>query len=119
MEHVLQVEIDERVTRLSEQFFPELCESNGDARAEFYFGDGIRWMQEAPAGSVDVIIVDSTDPIGPAKGLFGNSRPLRRSGESRGGRLLHPPDIVGILRHHDDPGRGRRLRRLAEIFLRG
>ena len=70
VEHVLQVEIDERVTRLSEQFFPELCESNSDPRAGFYFGDGIQWMKDTQAGSVDVIIVDSTDPIGPAKGLF-------------------------------------------------
>lgn len=67
---VLQVEIDERVTRLSEQYFPELCVSNHDARVEFLFGDGIQWMKDAKAGSVDVIIVDSTDPIGPAEGLF-------------------------------------------------
>jgi spermidine synthase len=66
----LQVEIDERVTRLAEQYFPELCASNNDARAEFLFDDGIRWMQQAGAGSVDVVIVDSTDPIGPAEGLF-------------------------------------------------
>jgi spermidine synthase len=68
--HALQVEIDERVTRLAEEFFPELCISNSDPRAEFFFGDGIRWMQEAADGTVDVIIVDSTDPIGPAEGLF-------------------------------------------------
>ena len=66
----LQVEIDERVTRLAEQYFPELCVSNNDARAEFLFDDGIQWMQQAEAGSVDVVIVDSTDPIGPAEGLF-------------------------------------------------
>ncbi len=66
----LQVEIDERVTRLAEEFFPELCISNADPRAEFLFGDGIRWMKEADPGSVDVVIVDSTDPIGPAEGLF-------------------------------------------------
>lgn len=76
MEHVLQVEIDERVTRLAERYFPELCESNNDPRAEFFFGDGIQWMKEAADGSVDVIIVDSTDPIGPAKGLF--SEPFYR-----------------------------------------
>ena len=68
--HALQVEIDERVTRLSEEFFPELCVSNNDHRAEFLFGDGIQWMRDADPGSVDIIIVDSTDPIGPAEGLF-------------------------------------------------
>jgi len=65
-----QVEIDERVTRISEKFFPELCESNSDPRANFFFGDGIQWFKDAPAGSIDVIIVDSTDPVGPAEGLF-------------------------------------------------
>jgi spermidine synthase len=70
VEHVLQVDIDEQVTRLSERYFPELCASNNDPRAEFYFGDGIQWMRETTAGSIDLIIVDSTDPIGPAEGLF-------------------------------------------------
>lgn len=67
---VLQVEIDERVTRLAEEFFPELCTSNNNTRAEFLFGDGIQWMKDAEPGRVDIIIVDSTDPIGPAEGLF-------------------------------------------------
>jgi spermidine synthase len=66
-----QVEIDERVTRLSEQYFPELCDKNGDPRATLFFGDGIQWMKDAKPGSIDVIIIDSTDPVGPAEGLFG------------------------------------------------
>ncbi len=70
IESAVQIEIDERVTRLAETYFPELTESNHDLRAEFVFGDGIRWMAEAQPENLDVIIVDSTDPIGPAKGLF-------------------------------------------------
>ncbi|MDA3912578.1 polyamine aminopropyltransferase, partial [Oleiagrimonas sp.] len=70
VEHVTQVDIDERVTRLAEEHFPELCESNDDPRAELKFEDGIRYMAELPEGSVDLVIVDSTDPVGPAKGLF-------------------------------------------------
>jgi spermidine synthase len=70
VKHALQVEIDERVTRLAEEFFPELCASNNDARAELLFDDGIQWMKDAVPGSVDVIMIDSTDPIGPAEGLF-------------------------------------------------
>lgn len=70
VESVTQIDIDERVTRLAEVYFPELCASNHDKRAHLLFLDGIRWMQEAPPASVDVIIVDSTDPIGPAEGLF-------------------------------------------------
>lgn len=70
IEEAWQVEIDERVTRVSEQFFPELCASNRDPRARFHFGDGIQWLAGAAPGSYDVIVVDSTDPVGPAQGLF-------------------------------------------------
>lgn len=66
-----QVEIDERVTRLAEQYFPELCDKNDDPRATLFFGDGIQWMKDVAPGSIDVIIIDSTDPVGPAEGLFG------------------------------------------------
>ncbi|MFV1997465.1 MAG: polyamine aminopropyltransferase [Acidiferrobacterales bacterium] len=64
------VELDERVTRVSEKYFPELCESNSNPRAHFKFGDGIKHIHEADNGSYDVIVVDSTDPVGPAVGLF-------------------------------------------------
>jgi spermidine synthase len=67
---VTQVDIDELVTRASEQYFPELCSSNNDPRATLLFADGIKWMQQADDNSVDVIIVDGTDPIGPGEGLF-------------------------------------------------
>ncbi len=66
----IQIEIDERVTRLAEQYFPDLCTSNNDPRAELLFIDGIQWVKDAADNSVDVIIVDSTDPVGPAEGLF-------------------------------------------------
>ncbi|SFF52602.1 spermidine synthase [Fontimonas thermophila] len=66
-----QVEIDERVTRLAEQYFPELCEKNNDPRATLFFGDGIQWMKNAAPDSIDLVIIDSTDPVGPAEGLFG------------------------------------------------
>ena len=83
---VWQVEIDERVTRLSERYFPELCEANDDPRAHFYFGDGIKWMADAEPDSLDVVIIDSTDPIGPAKGLFTEEfyRNTRRALRSEG-----------------------------------
>ncbi|HBP74989.1 MAG TPA: polyamine aminopropyltransferase, partial [Alcanivorax sp.] len=62
----VQIDIDEQVTRFSEKYFPELCESNSDERAELRFEDGVKFMQECEAGRFDVIIVDSTDPVGPA-----------------------------------------------------
>lgn len=109
----LQVEIDERVTRLAEEYFPELCEANKDSRARLLFDDGIQWMRDAVPGSLDVIIVDSTDPIGPAEGLFSEAfyreclRALRPGGfivQQSESPLLH----MKILRdmHHALRGAG-------------
>ena len=70
VESAVQIEIDEGVTRLAEQYFPELCSSNRDPRAQLLFIDGIQWVKDAADASVDIIIVDSTDPVGPAEGLF-------------------------------------------------
>lgn len=70
VKQVTQIDIDERVTRVCEKYFPELCASNQDTRAEFLFEDGIKWMANAAPGSLDVIIVDCTDPVDAAEGLF-------------------------------------------------
>ena len=70
VERCTQIDIDERVTWASEKWFPELCDANGDARAQLLFDDGIAWIKNAEPGSLDVIIIDSTDPVGPAEGLF-------------------------------------------------
>ena len=73
IERVTQIDIDEHVTRMAEKWFPELCASNNDPRACLTFADGIQYMTDAADASADIIIVDSTDPIGPATGLFGPS----------------------------------------------
>jgi spermidine synthase len=102
-----QVELDERVTRVAERFFPELCASNGDPRARLHFADGIRWVAEAAPDTYDVIIVDSTDPVGPAAGLFSEAfyRDCHRALGARGvvvgqseSPLFHPDLIVAMHR---------------------
>lgn len=104
IESCVQVEIDERVTRLSEEYFPALCTANQDPRADFKFVDGIQWVKDAEAGSYDVIIVDSTDPIGPAEGLFTEAfyrechRALGQGGilvQQSESPLLHANTIIG------------------------
>ncbi|MCG8379325.1 MAG: polyamine aminopropyltransferase, partial [Proteobacteria bacterium] len=62
VKQVTQIELDERVTRISEKYFPELCESNNDPRAILLFEDAIDWMKNTKAESLDVIILDTTDP---------------------------------------------------------
>jgi spermidine synthase len=73
IEKVFQIEIDEAVTRAAEKYFPELTEANDDPRADLLFCDAIEWMNQREPNSLDVIIVDSTDPVGPAVELFQNA----------------------------------------------
>jgi len=95
-----QVDIDEQVTRLAERYFPELCTANDDPRARLHFDDGIQWLKDARAGSYDLIIVDSTDPIGPAEGLFsaGFFRDCHRA-LSAGGILVQQSESPLFHRH--------------------
>ena len=71
VERAVMVEIDGEVIRLSKEFLPSI---GGDAwtnpRAQVIVGDGIDYVKNAPTGSFDVIIVDSTDPIGVGEVLF-------------------------------------------------
>lgn len=66
---VVQCDIDERVTRVCEAHFPWVDAATADPRAEIIFADGVRYIAEHQ-NSFDLIVVDSTDPKGPAVGLF-------------------------------------------------
>ncbi|ADL07910.1 polyamine aminopropyltransferase [Thermosediminibacter oceani] len=63
------VEIDERVIEASKKFFPALSVAFEDPRAKVFCEDGIAYVKRFK-NYYDVIIVDSTDPVGPAVGLF-------------------------------------------------
>lgn len=105
VESVHQIDIDKVVTDMAEEFFPELCESNNDPRAHIMFDDGIKYMAEAADDSIDVIIVDSTDPVGPGEGLFNHAfyknclRALRSDGifvQQSESPLLHLPLLLDM-----------------------
>ncbi|MEI7835142.1 MAG: polyamine aminopropyltransferase [Planctomycetota bacterium] len=70
VEKAVQVEIDKVVIDVSREFLPTI---NGgafdDPRAEVIVDDGAKYMRECEE-PFDVVIVDSSDPIGPAKVLF-------------------------------------------------
>ncbi len=67
----VMVEIDGEVIRLSKEYLPSIAgEAWSDPRAEIILGDGIDYVKRAADGSFDVIIVDSTDPIGVGEVLF-------------------------------------------------
>ena len=70
VEHVTQIEIDQAVIDMAKEYLPG--HSNGafdDTRANIVIDDGIKFVTETNE-KFDVIISDSTDPIGPGKVLF-------------------------------------------------
>ncbi|MFP4328401.1 MAG: polyamine aminopropyltransferase [Paracoccaceae bacterium] len=73
VEHVTMVEIDAGVVEFSKQYLPMLSDGAfDDPRLNLVIADGAAYMREG-AGSFDVIIVDSTDPVGPGEVLFTDS----------------------------------------------
>jgi len=71
VEKIDMVEIDERVVRLCQQYLPQTsCVLEKDKRINLYFEDGVAFVSNASDESYDLILVDSTDPVGPGEGLF-------------------------------------------------
>ncbi|MEJ2021383.1 MAG: polyamine aminopropyltransferase [Maritimibacter sp.] len=70
VEHVTMVEIDAGVVTFSQTYLPMLSQGAfDDPRLELVIADGAEFIRETEGG-YDVIIVDSTDPIGPGEVLF-------------------------------------------------
>lgn len=70
IEKIDMVEIDGRVVDLCREYFPGTASKLDDKRVNVVIEDGLKWVLEAERNSYDLIIVDSTDPIGPGEGLF-------------------------------------------------
>ena len=72
VKRVVHVEIDEAVLRACRKYLPEVCGNWDDERVELVIDDGARYVKEARqrGESFDCILLDSTDPIGPAIVLF-------------------------------------------------
>ncbi len=67
----VMVEIDGDVIRLSKEFLPSVAGNAwDDTRAQVIVGDGIDYIKHAPSDAFDVVIVDSTDPVGAGEVLF-------------------------------------------------
>ncbi|XP_061359500.1 spermidine synthase 1 [Gastrolobium bilobum] len=63
-------EIDNMVVDVSKQFFPDIAVGFTDPRVWLHIGDGVAFLKAVPEGTYDAVIVDSSDPIGPAQELF-------------------------------------------------
>ncbi len=72
IERIVQVELDQAVITACQKYLPEICGDLEDPRVELVIGDGAAYVKEARGRGeqFDLILLDSTDPIGPAIVLF-------------------------------------------------
>lgn len=68
-EQIDLVEIDEAVVRACKRYLPEVAGRDTDPRIRIHYTDGVQYVKEKQ-NHYDVIIVDSSDPVGPAEQLF-------------------------------------------------
>ena len=57
------------VIRVSKQYLPHMSELLDSSRVRVYVGDGFKFLADNTS-TYDVIITDSSDPVGPAESLF-------------------------------------------------
>jgi spermidine synthase len=72
VEHVTMCEIDEMVIDVSKKYLPGMAEQFGNPKLNLFIGDGFEFLKNHK-NEFDVVITDSSDPVGPAESLFGKS----------------------------------------------
>ena len=72
VERCVLVEIDALVVEASRKYIPMTAAKLSDRRAVVRIEDGVKFVRETEE-RFDVVIVDSTEPFGPAKELFGTA----------------------------------------------
>ena len=70
IERCVMVEIDAVVVEACKQHIPVTAQSFENPKLELHIADAVEYVKTTKE-KFDVILVDSTDPIGPAKPLFG------------------------------------------------
>jgi len=69
VESTILCDIDEAVIRLSKKYLPAMSVGFHHPTVEVYIGDGFEFLRDRK-DEFDVIITDSSDPLGPAETLF-------------------------------------------------
>jgi spermidine synthase len=69
VEEIHICEIDGMVIDVAKKFFPTTAVGFEDPRVKIHVADGVKYLEDH-TNEYDIIIVDSSDPIGPAKSLF-------------------------------------------------
>ena len=111
VEKVTMVEIDKMVCDLTRKHMPAVCEGvYEDPRFKLIVGDGAEVIRQMK-GKCDVIVIDSTDPIGPARSLF-NTDFYQSVYDAlvEGGITIHQTGAL-ILQPFEAPGSWRQIER--------
>jgi spermidine synthase len=89
VESIDMVEIDEQVIEVSQQYLPDCSGGLDDPKVSIIVQDAIEFVKKVE-NDYDVVLVDSTDPVGPGEGLFNKSfyQDIRKA--------LKPDGIVAI-----------------------
>ena len=70
VEKVTMVEIDGEVIEACKKYLPSIAAEFDNPKLDLIVGDGIEYVKNASPEAYDMIIVDGSDPVGPAEGLF-------------------------------------------------
>jgi len=69
IQHVDMVEIDKMVVDVSRKYFPTISCELDNPKVTIHYKDGVAFVKDKK-NTYDLILIDSTDPIGPGEGLF-------------------------------------------------
>jgi spermidine synthase len=72
IDKVTMVEIDGEVIEACKKYLPEIACSLNHPKLDLIVADGISFVKDSLPKTYDIIIVDGSDPVGPAEGLFSN-----------------------------------------------
>ncbi len=70
VESVVMVELDQMVVDVCKEHLPSFGVPWDDERLALRFEDGIKYLRDYAGEPYDVIIIDGSDPVGPAEGLY-------------------------------------------------
>jgi spermidine synthase len=88
VEHVTMVELDKMVVDVCKEHLSSFGVPWNDARLNLEFGDGIAYLNNYRGAPYDVILIDGSDPVGPAEGLYAS--PFYESAK----RCLQPGGVL-------------------------
>lgn len=96
VKRIVMCEIDEKVVEVSKAFLPTLAKGFESPKFELHIGDGFEFMKNHK-GEFDVIITDSSDPVGPAMSLFEKEYfELMRSALREGGIVCSQGECIWL-----------------------